>query len=1322
MINNQIRTSLYLQANNFLEQIKNKKSLLVNLFGIDGMGKSSFIEKVMPKMLDKNNLRYKILSVSSQNDVSKLAIDLLGWGYDNLLKSTEKIKLKELRNNLNNIESSFSRFSVEIHNQKHWYPFVVLIDGLDNLSIDNLDWFQATCVEVFSLLPNSMIIITSHNELSWHSWELRNLCVRIPLAGFKYEEIDSICSSSILAQRVFQLSGGHPATVEALLRVAEEQHHDLNSIVDLENLNKFLFQELKAQVDKNLLVRIKYKWLREMFWLAAAADRFDAELLSDIAKDRGIKIPDDVTDIAWEMAYTGLAVWDLESQTYMMVPELRDRINQYNLNVEKKQYINTLSAIAKSYRLRMSHPLNATKINRTIAKDYLARVQALTLDSEAGHYSKKKAQSKITKSKIVGGGKMKTGNQAGTQKIYVSRKRAEEKFRNLINGQLKNKWIFGIQGDPGIGKSYLVKRYQEIAEAEQRPVIVLDLNFVKNRQREIILREIVSRFHLKSSYVRKAMMPILRSNPGDKVVYMGIESTETFDYYTTKAVTAIAQELVGATKNKERPIVILDTFDDNPGTNQLAAWFFGDVLHEFRDSIYLIVAGRRSLLDVVKKDVVDEVEFFNLDNLAEKDIRDIANRWKKIWGGPINDGLISSVEKIAGGNPLIASWVLFYIKEFANPEDLTWLVDVADKNRALKKIANFILGKNRSTPSEYSTFKALQAAIHFGAYFNLDLFKAAVPNKELGGKSHKEVFDNIAGYFYVRQAVNNWTLHDQIRDWMRAASKLDQNIPDFIDLSNNAIQNYFDPQIKKITSKKNKSIEEQAVLDNLYAQRLSNILYIQSAPHARAADYHLKLWDHLDSLWHRYRLEQMAQVIQYGRDVQEWKPSSHDDTLLTNILDATQAWAYFSQTDYSKAKFYAEKVVTDKTAPRRLIATAKVILGLLPTQNPEKAIETYLDPAKQTYQQILEELIDDKLPDGEFVDRRRDIYLEIHQVLKSIGGMHLHHFYDLEKGKTALEEAHNLAKYKLNLPLYAATALNEWARILRFEGDFDDALNKVTLAITTYKVGMKNPEVDVNFGYFYETLGLIYKEKDDFLLAKEHLNKALQVYNNIQGPMELRKATIYLELGTVHMLMGELNVAENLLLRANGTFKQQIEKTPWYYLNSVEKLGEYYVEKKDYYQARACFEEQKILAGKFGHDLWEYWAIQHLASLDFKQNRKVDTRKLEKVLFEYDKKRNRQFNPAFWRTKLLLYKVAKKKGDQSLSIKQLAEGLAYLAEKWKPLFLHNLGLLHSELLDLEYNELVNQVNRLKKLWRSKFPQKDPMPSFLRMLDDLIIKM
>lgn len=1324
MLKEQFRNTLYLLATDLLNQFTKSGTLLVNLFGIDGMGKSSFISHVLPIVLKKSGVRYKILSISSKSKVTELAIDLLKWGYADLLKTNQEINISGLRNNLSGIENSFAEMSVEFRSHKKRTSFALLIDGLDNLSIDDLDWFQSTGIETFNSIPNSLIVIASHNELSWHAWEFKELCKRIPLSGFSLNDIKAICPSSVLAERTFQLSCGHPATVETLLGVANQKYRNISSVglKELESFDSQLLKELKLQVDKNISARTKFAWLREVIWLAAAADRFDEYLLNDLTRRSGIKIPEDVADIALEIANTRLATWDSDSETYEMPTELRGRILQYYLNAEKGKYAQLLKDIAKYYQSRFRNSSGDAKTQIVLARDYLNRSQKIQLSSPENAYGTVRNRQAMSGSKVRGR-KMQKTEMAGAQKIYVSRKSAEDIFKKLIKGELENKWILGIQGEAGIGKSYLVKKYKEIANSEKYPVVVLDLNSAKYRQREVFLNEIVVQSQIQSPQINKAMHP-LTSKRSDKDVYMGIESTETFDYYTTTAATTIAVKLKTLVARNKRPIVIVDTFDDSPGINQLSDWLFEDVLPQFRDSIYLVVAGRKSLRDVVKGDLVKELKLIVLDRLANKDINEIAKRWKETSKAPINNKVIDTVERISNGNPLIASWVLFYASEFKNQEDLHWLVNVSDKTKALKKIANFILGKNRSTKLEYSTFRGLQAAIHFGSYFNLDLFKAAVPNSELGRKSHKAVFDHIASYFYVRSAVDNWTLHDEIREWMRAASKNDRAVPEFIELSQNAIQNYYDPRIKKLESKKKKSIEDQAILDNLRAQRLANLLYIRSEPNsdAQAKDYHLEIWGHLDALWHRYRLEQMAQVVQYGRDVQSWKPSAKDDTLLTNLLDAAQAWAYFSQAKYHEAKILAEKIINDKNAPRRLSSTARVIVGLLPTQNPEEAIVTYLEPARRTYLQVLDELVDDKLPSGEFTDGRVDIYLEIHQVLMSIGRMHLRHLYDLEKGKESLEEAVKLAQKDLKLPLYAATALNEWARILRFEGTFNEALNKATLAITIYKKEHERPEADVNFGYFYETLGLINKEQNQFIRAEENLNKALQIYSNIQGPMELRKATIRLELGHVNLLTGELDKAGELLLAANRVFKLQTEKHPWYYLNSIEKLGEYYVKKDDLRKAREYFEEQKRLSSRFGHDLWEYWAIQHLASIDYRQKRKVNVKDLEKTLIEYDQKRHRQFGPAFWRTKLLIYKIIKDKGDQSLALKHLVEGLAYLAEQWKPIFSDNFGLLRSEMLQFEPNELISEANRLRKLWKTRFSKKDPAPELIEFLDEITINL
>ncbi len=143
MNTNQLRNGMFSSAESLLEQFSANKSILSNIFGMDGMGKTSFINQIMPAKLKAQNIGYKILSVSSSSDVSQLALELLEWVTNNLLAPDKKINLGSLGNDLNHIENAFSKFDLDIHMQKNRTPFAILIDDLDNLPFDDLDWFQS---------------------------------------------------------------------------------------------------------------------------------------------------------------------------------------------------------------------------------------------------------------------------------------------------------------------------------------------------------------------------------------------------------------------------------------------------------------------------------------------------------------------------------------------------------------------------------------------------------------------------------------------------------------------------------------------------------------------------------------------------------------------------------------------------------------------------------------------------------------------------------------------------------------------------------------------------------------------------------------------------------------------------------------------------------------------------------------------------------------------------------------------------------------------------------------------------------------------------
>ena len=121
---------------------------------------------------------------------------------------------------------------------------------------------------------------------------------------------------------------------------------------DVVALDKEFCTILKDEIDDSLSLNDKNGWLGEVFYLVSAADGFDADLVSDIVSVFNISTPEDITDIAWEMAYTGLAYWDFDKKTYKIVPELRDRIVKYMEHERKDDRSKALETIANSYLLR----------------------------------------------------------------------------------------------------------------------------------------------------------------------------------------------------------------------------------------------------------------------------------------------------------------------------------------------------------------------------------------------------------------------------------------------------------------------------------------------------------------------------------------------------------------------------------------------------------------------------------------------------------------------------------------------------------------------------------------------------------------------------------------------------------------------------------------------------------------------------------------------------------------------------------------------------------------------------------------------------------
>jgi tetratricopeptide (TPR) repeat protein len=1362
------RTNIIKMADDLLMQYEAERILLANIIAIDGMGKSTFIEQVMPSRLKRNKILYKVMTIHPHEDVSRLAINVLEW-----ITSELKVKVKTtgLKNSRPLIETAYSSFLAQVSAEENKTRFALLVDDLDNLTFDDLGWFQSTVLETINAVALSAMIVTSHNELNWHSWELRNHCKRIQLEGFTQEELNDICPSSALSQKIFQLSAGHPATVESLLDISNQKYQDLTAVDDTElvKLNNALLEGLREEIEKNLSARIKIPRLKEIFWLSAPADGFDTDLINDIVKEFGIEALEDITDIAWELAYTGLAMWDFDAKIYKMAPDLRNRIIAYMQEKRKNDLTRGLETIAKSYLMRadiltkwqtqiirfidyfslsktidgyplkkivvelvnlMQEWLEANEKRDQLLKAIDERRKVVTSSALHEVYNRlllilRGDEGLITENRIEndGGGPMLTHSKTALGDVKSSllrtREEAENDFRKLIDGQLDTKWLLAIQGDWGIGKSYLLKQFISILEEENYPFAFVDLHYPENQKREAILK-VGIQLGIKDVEYENAIIGFWPDQRKEKTLFMGIEEPKSFDYPYDIAATTLA---LAIEKKPNKPVIIIDTFDDNPGVSQLSLWMFPQLIKKLNRIAYVIIAGRKPVYEVenLPEEVRNGIHFIGLEPFSNKEIRDLIIE-AKVKGLEVTEKLVNSIVRLSGRNPLAAKWIVFYLAEIVKSKE-NWeeVMQIKDKEEILRRIAENIMNvpppgipTNEGEPER----RALQAAMHFGSHFNLELFKAVIPESELGGKRHEAIFEKLGSYFYTRGTPEHWTLHDQIREWMLEIPDL--KISTLIKLSNKAIDNYYRPKIESFLEER--TSEEQDRFDDLRAQRLYHILFTQShrtEPAYKSELYHLELWSHLDNLWHRYRLEQMGQVIDFGRQVQRWNPRARGDILITNILNAAEGWINYTRADYKKARRSATAVKDNENAPKRLRATAQVILGLLPDEKPQEAIR-YLESAQLLYDQILNDLRNDKLENGEFTDRSIDIFPEKHQVLMSIGRMYLTHYFDLNEAENAFRKATELSRDPVwRQPMYEATALNEWARVLRFGGQFSDASDKIMLAISIFKKLSAHPENEINLGYFYETFALIEKEQGQYRLAQEYLERALRVYENIIGPMEARKATILLEKGHTLFLAGQLQEAESYIIEAHEVFKSEKDKHPWYYLNSLNKLGEYYIRINDLDQAKKCFEEQKEFAIIYGHDLWEYWARQYLAFIDYEKGVPIQEERLEELLKEFAESRNRKLGPAFWQTKLLLFRIAKSKGDISSGLTHLTEGLIYLAGHWKAQFWQNLAFLRNELLNLEPDVMVQEANRLRKLWKDKFPDVDPSPKFVDMCDFLI---
>lgn len=1376
------RQSLRKLATDLLEQFAKEKSVLTNYYGILGMGKEHLLRQALIPLLDSNQIQHdEIVDIRESPPVTEvLAVSqkIAEWVHQAILNSKEKIA-----SDMNGLERVYFNLRGQLSERKDKQPFAVLINNINNLPFDDLDWFQSVVLETLVSSLGSIVVVTSQNELNWHTWEMRNKCRSEKLPVFSEEDIFDLCESRPLAQKIRELSAGHPGTVQAMLKEAGEKK-SLSSFTeeDVNVLEQELFGALKKEIDASLNFRGKNEWLGKVFYLVSAAHGFDADLVRDVVSAFKINPPEEITDIAWEMAYTGLAYWDFDAKTYKIVPELRDRIVKYMEYERRDDYSLVLETIANSYLLRaeilsdgetqtvrfMKYLIASRRLQgispKAIVKEINERINKLLKTTEdytrlsvAIHQDKnEESLLKEILYSFEGSGLETTSLQenrgdamrdARPHKLKVenssmSRQEIQDYLKRFVKGEVKDKWVFHIKAEGGMGKTYMLSALKTFLKSENLNFAQVDLHIPECRNTYFILRQIANQTGVDRLTEVIDAFAVLEKEI-EKVVaqespFSAESSKEQFDRPYISVIDAIGDAFG---KLSARPIVLIDTFDE--GAIGLTKWFIPKLMSKLSMTSYFVVGGRLSAAEYAKPELNSGVIYVELGPLDREGIQAIVDeRYPK----KFDDETVNGVAKISEGNPLVVLWILLYLAKFENRDK--WH-DLIVTHQSQEQIFEHIAGKVWAEPKDQMRLvstdgesrmsegevkarrAALRAAAHFGSHFNYDLFSKAVPSTELEGVTHKDAFNALRGEFiYVRGAEgdSHWTLHDKVREWLiEFIQKQSLRKPAAFSekYSKNALVDYYSPLIKELENETNRSAEKQDRLDALKAEEFYHRLLVNTQPGDKPLQHHKDLWNYLDDLWDHYRHDQMAQVLRFVEELGGWKEKDSKgwefvkmDLLLKDIWNAANAWLSYSQTDFDEARTRADSVRKSNSPHRRLKATASVVLGLLPTAKQNDAFD-YLNSARHNYEELIGELEKGRTLNDQFTDDLDRIYPELHLVLLSIGRTHLRYFVELEKGIEALQEAfRNSRKQQWKKPVYSALALNEWARILRFQGDYSDALNKVMVAIMIYKKALENPRRFANYGYFYETLGLIYKELSEFEHAMKAFNTAQEIYKTIPNILDTRKATITLEIGEVYVLETQYDDAITPLEEAYKIFKKDISKNPWYYLSALNKLGRYYRATKQIEKAKEYYNEQINIAKYYEHRLWQYWAELSLAEIDYEENpAEFEKTRLENLL---ESSRNRfEFGPAFWRTKKLLYRITKERDKDSFSaITHLTEGLTYLAEHWRALFWENLVILRNELLEIDVKTLEGELIRIMGVWRRELPEGDSTHPFLQMCETL----
>ena len=233
-----------------------------------------------------------------------------------------------------------------------------------------------------------------------------------------------------------------------------------------------------------------------------------------------------------------------------------------------------------------------------------------------------------------------------------------------------------------------------------------------------------------------------------------------------------------------------------------------------------------------------------------------------------------------------------------------------------------------------------------------------------------------------------------------------------------------------------------------------------------------------------------------------------------------------------------------------------------------------------------------------------------------------------DKSLRACDEAISLLKRnKLEGTVEYATSLQNVANAYRAAGKKVESLGYYNTVFKIYRE--KLDENDYKFASLHNNIALLYQEMDNFLMATEHLKKALSIIEQIDGK-EIEVATTLSNLAASEIELGELSSAKAHLERALEIFRQDDEKN-FHYSGALAAYASLMVKEGNNAEAiklynEALFEIEKNMGKESGayktvlENLEEIGGVVKTPKKEIKKNKKV----IKKLKKKEQKKINRE--------------------------------------------------------------------------------------------------